>query len=278
MSDTLQRWQAQVAACRREREEPDAQAWQHMARWYQNWVRHNDYAALVLPRLRQCLNARSRVLEIGPGTGAFTLPLAQTAQEIVSVEPSADMRAVLGENLGQAGITHVRVVPQPIEESITTLDGPFDLAFAAYSLYNVSEIDVVARELVRLARHVVLLMGTGEQRDWYRDLYRRFRGRELVSPPQVQYFYPLLLDMGIYADVHVFWTSYNDVYDSEDALVAWWMHKLRLPDARRAELRAALLPLTEQRGTHIGIYDRARAALVWIERERHVTRIESEVI
>lgn len=265
----LRRWQAQVVACRRARGESEDESWQRAAEWYQDWVRNNDYVDLVLPRLLAVVGPTSRVLEIGPGSGAFTLPLASAMQEVVAVEPSADMRAVLGRNLARAGIDNVRLIPQQVEEAVGTLAGPFDLAFASYSLYNVEEIDVVIRNLVHLARHVVALMGSGEPREWEQDLYRRFMG-ERVAPPQLQYFYPLLLEMGIYADVRVFWTSFNYVYDSEEALVEWWRRRLHVPEAERPALRAALLPLTERRDGQIGIYERSRAALVWIERGRNV--------
>jgi hypothetical protein len=198
--------------------------------------------------------------------------MARAVQEVVAVEPSADLRTVLSRNLAQAGIGNVRLIPQQIEEAVETLAGPFDLAFASYSLYNVEEIDVVIRNLVHLARHVVALMGTGEPREWEQALYRRFLGGERVAPPQVQYFYPLLLEMGIYADVQVFWTSYNYVYDSEEALVAWWRRRLHLPESEGSALREDLWLLVERRDGQIGIYQRSRAALVWIERERNAWR------
>lgn len=267
----LRQWQEQIAACREARLESEDEAWQRAAEWYEDWVRHNDYVDLVLPHLLAVLGPTARVLEIGPGSGAFTLPLARAVQEVVALEPAADMHAVLGHNLVQAGIGNVRLVPQQIEETMETLAGPFDLAFASYSLYNVEAIDAVIQNLVHLARHVVALMGTGEPREWEQALYRRFMG-ERVAPPQLQYFYPLLLEMGIYADVQVFWTSFNYVYDSEEALVEWWRRRLHVPEAECPALRAALLPLTERRNGQIGIYRRSRAALVWIERGRNMSR------
>ncbi|MFZ5916364.1 MAG: class I SAM-dependent methyltransferase [Chloroflexota bacterium] len=265
----LEQWQQQIRACRQARKEPDAQLWQRAAGWYDSWVRHNDYTTLVLNRLQPIIDGRSRILEIGPGSGGFTLPLADAAQEIVAVEPSADMRAVLGGKLSAAGKNNVRLIPKHIEDSLAEIQGPFDLALASFSLYNVEPIDAVVQGLTRLARRVVALMGSGEQREWYRHLHRRFRGREPVPPPQVQYFYPLLLEMGIYPDVQVFWTSYNYVYPSEEALIDWWLHHLHLSESDRADLAADLLPLTERRDGQIGIYGRHRAALVWIERGRN---------
>ncbi len=106
----LLRWQEQVVACRQARLESEDEAWQCAAEWYQDWVRHNDYVDLVLPRLLAVLGPTARVLEVGPGSGAFTLPLARAVQEVVAVEPSATMRAVLERNLAQASIGNVRLL------------------------------------------------------------------------------------------------------------------------------------------------------------------------
>lgn len=261
----LHKWQERVISCREGRGETEDESWQRAARWYESWVRNNDYVVLTMPRLLPLLDRESRVLEIGPGTGAFTMPLAQAVGEVVAVEPSVNMREILNHNLSQAGIENVHVIPNPIEEAVESLNGSFDLAFASYSLYNVEPIDRVIRDLAQLARHIMVLIGSGERRGWQRDLHSQFRGRDLVSAPQLQYFYPLLLEMGIYADVQVFTTSHNSVYDSEAALIDWWQRYFHLDDSQRDSLRSALLPLTEQRGSQIGIYDQSRVALVWIE-------------
>ena len=263
----LQEWQERVATCRREREESDDEAWQRLAHWYDTWVQHNDYVELILPRLLQRVGSTARVLEIGPGSGAFTLPLASAVREVVAVEPSPTMREVLTRNLAQAGITNTRIVPRRVEEGLEVVDGHFDLALAFHSLYNVEPIDAVVRGLVRLARHVVVLVGAGEQREWYQTLHRRFKGKDRIRFPHFRHFYAVLLEMGIYADVEIIWASANYVYDSEEELVEWWMRHFHLDESHR-ELRSALLQIAEWRGDHIGIYDHRRTALVWIDAER----------
>ncbi|HEY66034.1 MAG TPA: class I SAM-dependent methyltransferase [Caldilineae bacterium] len=266
----LREWQERVTTCRRKREESDDEAWQRLACWYNAWVQNNDYVDLILPRLLQYVGSRARVLEIGPGSGAFTLPLAPAVREIVALEPSPAMRDVLAHNLAEAGITNVRIIPRRVEEGLDEVEGPFDLALASHSLYNVEPIDAVIRELVRLARHIAILMGTGEQWEWYRTLHCRFKGKDRTRYPHFRHFYAVLLEMGICADVETIWTSANYVFESEQALVEWWMRHFNLDEEHREELRSALLQVAEWRDSHIGIYDRRRTALVWIDRERNV--------
>ncbi len=266
----ISRWQERVGACRKAREKED-QCWQRLANWYDNWTRHNDYVELILPRLLQHIEPATQILEIGPGSGAFTLPLASAALEVVAVEPSPFMRSVLTRKLSDTGITNVNLVSQRIEDGLEMISGPFELALASHSIYNIMPIDTVVRKLVQLAPHVYFLIGTGEQRGWVSLLYRRFKGRDRDAFPQLRHFYPVLLEMGIYADVEIIWTSANYVCDSEEALVEWWRRQLHIDGEHREMLRDALLRIAERRGKHVGIYDRHRTALVWIDRERSVS-------
>ena len=256
---------------REERGAPEVKMWGRLARWQDNWVKHNDYVALFLPKLQALVGPQARVLEIGPGSGAFTLPLARDVREVVALEPAAAMGEALVHNLRAEGINNVRVLPRRVEEGLADLEGPFDLVLAAHSLYNVRPIDRVVRALVDLAPQVVILMGTGERRAWFQSLYRRFKGRDRVSPPHLGHFYPVLLDMGILADVEIVWTSYNYVFENEDALLGWWASYFGLAtheDERRAALRAALLELAERHGDVVGLYDRRRTAWIHIDRAR----------
>ncbi len=262
----LDRWQRQVMTCRQERDEADGVAWQRAAQWYDQWVAQNDYVAQTLPKLRPLIDAGSRVLEVGPGSGGFTLPLSEMAREIVALEPSEGMREVLARHLVEAGRDNVRVIATCVEECLDEIAGPFDLALASYSLYNVLPIDRVIRALVERAVQVIALMGTGEQETWYRELYHHFKGRLPVSPPQVQFFYPLLQEMGLDARVDLVPTSANYVYPDEAGLIDQWMWRLRIDPSRRAELRDMLLPLAERRNGHIGIYRQRQTALVRIRR------------
>lgn len=54
------------------------------------------------------------VLEIGPGLGALTLPLAGSVRQIVAVEKDSDLIEVLEDNIKKAGISNVTFVNEDI--------------------------------------------------------------------------------------------------------------------------------------------------------------------
>lgn len=150
---------------------------------------HNDYVTLVLPRLSPFLGPTTRVLEIGPGSGGFTVPLARRAAQVVAVEPSPGMRELLANKLA-----------------------PFTLALASFSLYNVENIHCLVQALLGMTRHLVILMGTGTAPDWSETLYQQFKGEKRQAPPQLRHLYPVLIEMDIHADIEIIWGSDNYVY------------------------------------------------------------------
>jgi SAM-dependent methyltransferase len=78
------------------------------------------------------LSSDSRVLEIGPGTGQLTVPLARTGCRIVAVELGAELAAVARRNL--AGFDRVQVVAADFEDWPLP-DEPFDLVVSATAFH-----------------------------------------------------------------------------------------------------------------------------------------------
>ena len=74
----------------------------------------------------------SRVLEIGPGTGQATLPLAERGCAVVAVELGVDLAAVARRNL--AGFPRVEVVTAAFEAWPLPAE-PFDLVLAATAFH-----------------------------------------------------------------------------------------------------------------------------------------------
>lgn len=74
------------------------------------------------------------VLEIGPGTGLYTMPLAGACRSVVAVDSSSAMVRFLTESAAAAGIVNVT----PVEGCATELasDGPPYDGFLAAGVFN----------------------------------------------------------------------------------------------------------------------------------------------
>jgi len=268
----LARWQLQIDRYREQQARQGPPSWEQEGGWYQRWVKENDYHQKTLSYLLEKISHGDRVLEIGPGTGACTLTLAEAGASILGLEPSASMRHRLQKNLRAKGLSQIQLLPEKVEESLQTIQqrGPFRAAIASFSLYNVREIGLVLETLLDCSEQVWILLGTGIRSPWYRGLIERFAREDPISAPQLNCLYPLLLERSILADVRILRVSQNYVFESEKEMVDWWQSRLKTPESQVTQLAQSLQMLAEPRNSSIGIYKNRPIALVVIEERNQI--------
>lgn len=98
-----------------------------------------DEEQVVYRLLDGSLGPTSRIVEYGPGTGHYTVPLARRCEAVVAVEPSAKMREHLRERLRREGIHNVEVRAGLIEAG-TDPSESFDGTLAIGPLYYVRDL------------------------------------------------------------------------------------------------------------------------------------------
>ena len=104
---------------------------------------------LFTARLPTLFAPEDRVLDMGAGTGIFTLPIALRCREVVAVDISRNMLDVLERKAAEAGLTNIRIQVGDLESFEP--DGIFSVVCAFASLEYVSDLPAL---LERLARHV----------------------------------------------------------------------------------------------------------------------------
>jgi 16S rRNA (adenine1518-N6/adenine1519-N6)-dimethyltransferase len=95
------------------------------------------------------------VVEIGPGLGALTLPLAQAAQAIIAIEKDRNLAKILCEELHAAGIDNVQVIAADVLQvdlAALARDAGRPLTVVGNLPYNISSQIVI--QLIQ-ARRVV---------------------------------------------------------------------------------------------------------------------------
>lgn len=269
-SPALARWQKRIDQYRKQQGSKGPPLWERDNGGYDRWVEGNDYHHQVLPYLTRYSTKGKKILEIGPGTGAFTIPLAEAGAEILCLEPSRKMGETLRSELKRRQLVKVEILQVKVEDSLDVVQerGPYQQVLASFSLYNVREIDRVLETLLACSQRIVILLGTGTRSPWYQTLISEFAAEESISAPQLDLLYPLLLEMDILADVSIIQTSQNYLYDSEKDMVSSWQKKLDTPSSRRERLAQALWDLSETRDGRLGIYQSRPLALVAIERQK----------
>lgn len=94
------------------------------------------YPGALAARIGEQIPPGSRVVDVGAGTGAFTLPLARTAAEVVAVDPSSYHLEILGQKANALGLGNVRCLEALWGPEAARAAGPVDYAVAAYSFID----------------------------------------------------------------------------------------------------------------------------------------------
>ena len=107
-------------------------------------VRKAEYA-LFDARLPSLFSPSDRVLEIGAGTGIFTLPIARRCREVTAVDISTNMLEILKGKAAGEGLANIRTITGDVE----TMDvgGGYDVACAFSSLEYLSDLPTFFRSL-----------------------------------------------------------------------------------------------------------------------------------
>ena len=164
------------------------------------WAEGKDETRDSLARLFADRTIRT-VLDIGAGTGQWSLFFARMGADVTALEPSAGMRAVLLDNMMAAPTVgkRIRVVDGRWPESPL---GKYDVTFCSHAMYEWDDLaGAVAALRARTIRRVVLTIRAPYADDFYARVAARGCPDAPYSGPDFPLLYAALLEMGIFADV-----------------------------------------------------------------------------
>lgn len=132
--------------------------WQDLAPAYDVKSPLAEHSGALLADIVPLLAKGDTLLEVGPGTGAFTRRLAPYVGRIAAVEPSSAMRSVLLD--GWNSSTPLEVVTRKWEDCP---DLRADVLFSANAVYRVRDMVACLRRMQQAARrHVILVQTIGK--------------------------------------------------------------------------------------------------------------------
>jgi SAM-dependent methyltransferase len=192
-----------------------------------------------LAEVRRRVGRRTTVVDVGAGTGRFSLALAPRAAEVVAVDPSAGMLGILRREAGRRGLTNLRCVEGRWED----VDVVADVAICSYVLPVVPDPVPFLRKLDRSSRrHVLLYLGAFSADALFDPLWRHFHGKPRKPGPTYLDLMAVLTDMGLSPAVKVVEVPSSSRFDSLAAAVREYVDYLVLPDSPqvRRELKGLL--------------------------------------
>jgi SAM-dependent methyltransferase len=175
---------------------------------------------LSLVRNRGVEISRAAILDIGCGTGIYTLPLAREAAMVTGLDDSEKMIALMKKVIADTGMQNVRPVSaswKNIDISALDFEKAFDIAWISMSPAVQTRQDFEKME--RCARKWCVYIGWGRKRQnaLMEEVFKS-HGLRYGPPPGVGAAFNLLVHSGKTPSLDYFETSWDWDGTPEDAL------------------------------------------------------------
>jgi 2-polyprenyl-3-methyl-5-hydroxy-6-metoxy-1,4-benzoquinol methylase len=188
-------------------------------------------------------------LDIGAGTGSWSILMAGNAKHVTAVEPSSAMIEVLRESLAAESITNVSVV-QGLWPDVTV--GPHDFSLCSHAMYGTPDLAAFILKMASVTRRMCFLILRAAALDGIRAEAARHIWKQPLDSPNFTIAYNVLIQAGIFANVLMENTGFWKPKISPSLEEALSSMKRYLALGESAEHDAYLMDLLERRLTWDG--------------------------
>ena len=239
--------------------------WDKAAPGFFKRTKKEDYQTALFDKL--ILDENDVVLDVGCGEGSVTIPIAKRVKNVIGVDSSPKMLEFLEKRVNENNITNIETILKPIEEISYDDIGDVDVVVCSRSLNGIIPIDEVLLELDRIANKYVFITIFGPENKKIEKDFDRELGIKTEDFPDYNYFFNILYNMGIYANVERFDLNNYREYDSIDDAVDNGKFRLDLYSDEEKELLKEylerILTYDEKTGKYYNVKDKADWIMVW---------------
>lgn len=223
----------------------------------------DPYAALIFEAMKQRIRPEHSVIEIGPGWGNYTFPLADYVRELTCVDSSDSILDYLQQCLQEnKHISYVHAKWEKLEENELTA---YDIVLGVNCFYRMYEIKSALYHMNRLAKkRAIIGMTTGPIQPHYEVLHEKY-GYDIKYPRRDYIeFLNLLYEMDIYAECTIIPLERTYEYETYDQLVTTQSKKILSTDFNRSHVEDSLAPFIEEKnGRYYYRHDFHAALVSW---------------
>ncbi|QDP99104.1 methyltransferase domain-containing protein [Lysinibacillus fusiformis] len=221
----------------------------------------DPYAARIFEEIKGTIQPEHSVLEIGPGWGNYTFPLADYVRELTCVDSSESILTYLQSCLQDQ--EHVSYVHAKWEELGENDMKAHDIVIGVNCFYRMYEIKSALYHMNRLAKkRAIIGMTTGPIQPHYEILHAKY-GYDIKFPRRDYIeFLNLLYEMNIYAECKILPLKRVYEYETYEQLVTTQSKKILNSDFSRAHIEESLAPFIEEKDGRFFYRHDFHAALV----------------
>ncbi len=186
---------------RNKRSENNQDKWQDRARiFYQRvkerWKRPDPHREFIVSIIAASKGAT--LLDIGAGTGAWAILLSKYVRKVTAIEPSAEMREILKENLRKEAISNVEIVNcfWPVSDI-----EPHDFTLASHSVYGCEDIRGFVTAMTEATSDTCFMLLRAPDHNGIMAMAANKIWGHPYDSPNFQVAYNAMLQMGMFPNV-----------------------------------------------------------------------------
>ena len=263
---------AMISEGHRKMSKNPAEEWDKRAEEFNRSTKEDDNRTEELvDRFR--LDPNYSVLDLGAGTGRFSVPIAKRVQHVTAIDPSDGMLNYLKENMTEEGLSNYRCIQKRWEDVEIGVDiEPHDVVIASHSL-GMFDLQVALSKMDDAAKKYVFILAAAGK--WfYDDIEDALYEQVYKRPPSrggwrsdYMLIYNILHDMGIYANVEIMDSDDFQRYESLDEAVERWRVMTEIPEKNKPILREYLAKNLIEDNNGLLFRWRTKGAMIWWPKE-----------
>jgi SAM-dependent methyltransferase len=193
--------------------------WNEKAEWFDKNTK-GDFSEANIILNRISVTPDMTLLDIGAGTGRFTIPFAKILKKVTAIEPSGGMIQMLKKNLRKHSIDNVEIIKKKWED--IDLEEDIEKHDVVISPYSLSSTDV-GKNLLKMdsasTNHVFFLTWFKRTFWNYEYLWPKVYGEQFIPAPDYIYIANMLHDEQIYANIEIFRREKDKIFDSMEEIL-----------------------------------------------------------
>ncbi|WP_297826712.1 class I SAM-dependent methyltransferase [uncultured Methanobrevibacter sp.] len=239
--------------------------WDKAAPGFYKRTKKDDYNSALFDML--ILDKNDTVLDVGCGEGSITVPLSKKVKKVIGIDSSAKMLEYLEKRAVENDADNIETILKPIEEITYEEIGDVDVVVCSRSLNNIIPIKEVLGELDKIANKYVFITIFGPENKKIEKDFDKELGIKTEDFPDYNYFFNILFNMGIYANIQRFDLNNYREYDSIEEAMDNGKFRLDLYNDEEKELLKEylerILTKDEKTGKLYNVKDKADWIMVW---------------
>ena len=252
-----------------ELDEPAGSFWDKRAkRFNESMMQNKERAEKQIAKIENA--PEYTVLDVGAGTGRLAIPIAKRVKTVTAIDPSKGMLACLRENMEKEEVKNVVCINKRWEDVELGVDvEPHDVVIASHSLAMLDMQEALAKMDASAKKYVYIFTFAGRWMDG--GLWEKIHGETHPSWSDYIYLCNILHDMGIYANVEIGDSEYEQRYGSLNEAVSKMKETYDLPSEKEGILRkhlSEILVEDESDGT-LCLKRKSKSAMIWWSRNVH---------